>query len=278
MKRFRIVNMNFDSRALTLSDEIRDEWEEVVKEQHRKNRERIIEALRAEYGTWQADAKIKNFTDLGPQSFSVFAFHNRFLTQARAAFVVGAYYPAATGACALGERILNHLILRLRDHYAATPDYKKVHAKDSFDDWRLAIDVLEGWGVLLAVAAAKYRELHQIRNFVLHFNLATDMFDRDIALACIQRLDQIIAEQFPAIGAQPWFIPGTYGEAYIRKESEGQPFVKEIYLPNCQLVGPRHRIEFVQGRMVAIDDTSYDEGEISDAEFISLRRAYVSGA
>lgn len=278
MKRFRVLNMNFDLRARTLADEIGDSWDEQVKEQHRANRERAIQELRAEYGTWRHEAKIKNFMDLGPQSFSVFAFHNKFLSQSRDAFVMGAYYPAATGACALGERILNHLILRLRADYVATAQYKKVHGKDSFSDWSLAIDVLEAWEVLLPRAVEKYRELHQIRNYVVHFNVGTDWYDRDIALACVQRIDEIIAEQFPAIGTQPWFIPGAYGEAYIRKDSERTPFVREIYLPNCHLVGPHHRIVFAEGRMVPQDGVTYEEQDVTDAEFVALRRAAITAA
>lgn len=54
-------------------------------------------------------------------------------------------YPALVGACALGERILNHLILDLRGAYAHTPEYKRVHRKDSFDDWRVPIDTLAAW-------------------------------------------------------------------------------------------------------------------------------------
>ena len=266
--------MSFDTRSRLLSEEIRDEWEEHIKEQHRQNRQRLILELQKEYGTAAFDAKIRNFVDLGPKSISVLAFHGRFLEQARQAFVVGAYYPAATGACALGERILNHLILRLRDYHTTTPEYRKVHRKESFDNWEMAIDVLEAWGVLLPEPIRKFRELWQNRNSVLHFNLATEKFDRDIALSCIQRLDKIIADQFSAIGPQPWFIPGARGESYIRKDATTQPFVKEIYLPNSQLVGPRHHLEFQGGRFVVQDSAPYEDREVTDAEFLALRAAH----
>jgi len=116
------------------------------------------------------------------------------------------------------------------------------------------------------------RHLARIRHFVLHFNLATDLFDRDISLACVKRLDDIIATQFAAIGPQPWFIPNAMGEAYIRRESESEPFVKEVYLPNCSLVGPFHDVRFENGAMVANDMHEYDDKEVTDAEFVALRR------
>ena len=62
-------------------------------------------------------------------------------------------YPALTGACALGERILNYLILNLRDDFHSTPEYKQVYRKDSFDQWDAPINALASWGVLLPEVA-----------------------------------------------------------------------------------------------------------------------------
>jgi hypothetical protein len=164
MKRYRVLSMSFDTRALFL------------------DRENTLNGLREQFGSAGFSQKLENFKALGPKAISVFAFHNVFLEQARDAFVIGAYYPAATAACALGERILNHLVLRLRGHFTSTPEYKLVHAKESFDDWERAVSVLESWGVLLPKAAEDFRQLARIRHFVLHFNLATDLFDRDVGL------------------------------------------------------------------------------------------------
>jgi hypothetical protein len=71
------------------------------------------------------------------------AFHNVFFNQVRDSFVIGSYYPALTAACALGERILNHLVLGLRDSFRTAEEYKRVYRKDSFDNWMIPIDVLE---------------------------------------------------------------------------------------------------------------------------------------
>jgi hypothetical protein len=79
-------------------------------------------------------------------SKTVLAYHNQFFDQARRSFVIGAYYPALVSACALGERILNHLILDLRGFYKNKPEYRQVYRKESFDNWQIPVDTLEAWG------------------------------------------------------------------------------------------------------------------------------------
>jgi hypothetical protein len=115
--------MDFDSRAASLTMEIRDDWEEGVKEQHLANQENIKRGLLYEYGAHAADMKLKNFIDLSTKPMSVLAFHNKFLDQTRRAFIVGSYYPSLTAACSLGERILNHLIRILREDFKSTSEY-----------------------------------------------------------------------------------------------------------------------------------------------------------
>lgn len=132
MKRYRILSFDFDTRVRTL-DPIPEEWEERVKALHRQNRERTIAGLKLEFGSLRFEEKLQNFIDIGAKPFSVLAFHNRFYAQARSAFVQCQYYPALTGVCALGERVLNHLVLGLRDHYKASASYKRVYRKGSFD-------------------------------------------------------------------------------------------------------------------------------------------------
>src|SRR5262249_47923801 len=102
VKRHRVFCFDFDSRAFILSQVIRDEWEDSVKELHRANRRKVEEGLALQYGPACFDVKLQNFIELGSKPFSVLAFHNRFFEQCRMAFVGGSYYPALTGACALG--------------------------------------------------------------------------------------------------------------------------------------------------------------------------------
>lgn len=271
MKRFRVFQFDLDTRVRTLTDEIQDHWEERVKEQHRRNREQTVQELFQQFGAYAAERKRQNFIDLGPKPFSILAFHNRFLEQIRVAFIMGAYYPALTGACALGERILNQLILSLREDFKATAAYKRVYNKESFDNWDLAINTLEAWDVLLPEAAKEFRALRDRRNDAIHFRPEVDQTDRDLALASIKSLGSIIGTQFGALGRQPWFLAGVPGEIYIKKDWESRPFIRKVYLPNCKAVGPRHRVESINPW--GIRDEDYDEHEITDDEFCLLRRS-----
>lgn len=270
MKRYRIVNVDFDSRPGLLGMEIREEWEEAVKAGHQRAKDEIVEGLKEEFGAFRFDAKKQNFVDLGSKPWSVLSFHNKFAQQIRSAFVIGGYYPALTGACALGERILNHLLILLRDDFRGTDEYKHVYRKDSFDDWSIPIETLESWDVLLPDGVTAFRKLAELRNESIHFRPDTDHNDRALALDAVKLLDQIIATQFGYFGLQPWFIPDTPGAPYIRKDWENKPFVRRVYLPNAHLVGPCHAIEFVSNRVVVHDEHSYPAREISDEGFRDL--------
>lgn len=264
--------MDFDSRAMMLTQEIREDWEPTVKELHHQNRRQIQESLIHAFGASNYKGKRQNYIDLGTKPFSIMAFHNAFFEQVRLAFVTGAYYPALTGACALGERILNHLILNLRDDFRATPEYKQVYRKDSFDQWDVPINALESWGVLLPDVAVTFRELKETRNKSIHFRPEVDSNDRQLALDAIKLLSDIIGKQFSAFGPQPWFIKDIPGEIYIRKDKEADPFIRVVYLPNCLKVGYKHEVIAVLPRMTIKDDFAYEDRDITDEEFCSLRK------
>lgn len=276
MKRYRILPFfDFDTRVRTLVGPINEQWEEHIKAQHYKNREITITHLKTEFGELHADIKIQNFIDLEAKPISIIAFHNEFFNQVRTAFVMGASYPALTSACALGERILNHLILSLREDYRSTPEYRKIYRKNSFDDWTLAIETLVAWDVLLPKAADNFRSLMDQRHKAIHFRPETDRNARELALAAIKCLQAIIGEQFSGFGPQPWFITNIPGEIYIKKEWETKPFIAKVYLPNAALVGHRHRIEGILPQLHIIDpDLHLTAPEVSDDEFSKRRQAF----
>jgi hypothetical protein len=132
MKRYRVLVFDFDFRSNILLVEINEDWDECRKAAHLENQNIIRESLKAQFGADDFDRKLRDFIDIGPKVFSISAFHNRFLEQVRKSFVIAAYYPALVGACALGERILNHLLISLRDDFKHTSEYKKVYSKNSF--------------------------------------------------------------------------------------------------------------------------------------------------
>ena len=268
MKRYRVQQTDFDSRASSL-EPIQEHWEDAVKEQHRVNQTQIVEDLQAEYGGADFPNKLINFLDLGRKPFSVVAFHNRFLNQIRHASIHGQYYPALTAACALGERLLNHLVIKLRDDYKGHDLYKTVHRKSSFDNWPLVIEVLSQWRVLTPQAAAAFRDLNDRRNRSLHFDPDIDQKDREFSFAVIKTLETIISQQFASVGELPWLLLAD-GECYIRKDFENSPFVRLVYLPRCDYVGYKHRVTSVFPWQFS-DDHDYSNQEVSDQQYVELR-------
>lgn len=198
MKRYRITKLQFDSRAHLLSP-AEQSWDESARVSHEQSRARAIDDLAHEFGPYSLDSKIQNAIDLGPMPFSVLAFHNGFLAQARDAFIHGQYYPALTAATCLGERILNHLILGLRDvyrHHAAT---RKKVLKKTCENWKEAISALSSWGVLTDPARSSLLKLHRHRNAAVHFEREVDRDSRSPALQAIKTLQGVIEAQFSAL-------------------------------------------------------------------------------
>lgn len=206
MKRYKVINFDFDGRAAILSQEISENWEDNVKENWQENKSKIKEGLISEFGSFNCFQKIKDFTDLESDQPSLIAFHNKFMKQVSYSYAFGAYYPALTAASALGERILNHLIIKLRDYFKSTAEYQKVYRKKSFDNWDLAINTLESWEVLLPDVVEKYRSLKEIRNRSIHFNPETDENYKESALEAILIIKEIIKLQFSGFGKQPWLM------------------------------------------------------------------------
>lgn len=269
MKRYRVLSMDFDTRANILSLEIKNDWEPKIKKQWEDNKQSIKDGIVAEYGILCSHNKINDFIALGAIPFSIIAFHNKFIRQARDAFIIGGYYPCLVASCALGERVLNQLILHLRDYYKSHSEYKKVYRKDSFDNWDVAIDTLEAWEVLLPEAVAGFRELRNIRNAAIHFNPETDRDYRTLAINAFQKICYIIKNQF-GTERQPWYIEGINGATFVKKEKQEIPFVKEIVLPNCKLVGYRHTLEMKNNKWLVHDSDNYTEPELTDEEFKEL--------
>lgn len=189
-----------------MGSRIRENWER----KKRSGKEGLI----FEYGARNAFQKVDNFTEIESDQPSLIAFHNKFMKEITSAYTIGSYYPALTGACALGERILNHLILRLRDYYKATAEYQKVYRKSSFDNWDLAINTLEAWDVLLPDVVQSFKELKTIRHRSIHFNPDTESDCKRISQEAILKLKEIIKGQFSGFGNQPWYIDGTLGACY----------------------------------------------------------------
>lgn len=87
----------------------------------------------------------------------------------------------------------------------------------------------------------------KLRHRSFHFNFSTYSSQREDALEAIQYVQTIIDQQFTSFGDRPWFISGTKGHVFIKREWEEVPFIKIYYLPTCPFVGPYFAIFLNRG-------------------------------
>lgn len=271
MKRYRVLRLNFDFTANHFDPEGYDTWSEEAKERYQEHLEGLRAELGRQYGTDGLEYKVQNLRDIGAQPMSVITFHNSLYQQARHAFIVGAYYPALTATAALGERILNDLVLTLRESYPAPAEYPQISIYKTFSQWKVMIDTLESWNVLLPDVVECFRRLLGIRGRSIHYNPIQPREMRGMAVKAMECMNTIIHRQFGILGSQPWFIPGIRGASFVAKAWETQPFVRAFLLPHAALVGPNHWLELDEATgLWSVHDHDYEAREISDEEFGTL--------
>lgn len=268
MKRHLVYPLDFDTRAHFL-EEPKDTCNERAQKLHRENQAKLIEQLKFELGENNFNTKLKNFKDTGISPFSIMSHHNNIYRQARYSFVYGLYYPSLTASCALGERILNHLIIDLRKYYTSSTHYKKIYRKKSFDDWDKAIEILSDWNIFHHDdVKTAFQELKTLRNNSIHFNQETYSSMREDALEALKKLQIIISIQFGIAQKQKWMIEGTRGDFFIKKEAENDPFLMEYYIPQCPKVSPYYTMSMTKnGQWLFFDWKNCKQKQITDQEF-----------
>ena len=268
--------MSFNTQAHILTMEINPGWDPEIIAQHEQNRSNARMRLIHEFGNADHDRKITDYAELGAAPWSVVDQHNVFMGQVRDAFAFGAYYPALVGACALGERLLNELVIRLRGSYVSHPATVKVAKQATFNDWILCIEALFEWGVIDDPLATKFNDLRKFRNRSVHYGKHLVGSDaRDDALKAVLLVQGIVQDLFRPHGGPPQFIAGVTGHSFLALDSEGQPFIREFILPASVLVSPNFRMVFndEMGWFDVFDDDTYEDEfpTLTDAEFAEHR-------
>ena len=216
------------------------------------------------FGALQLSQKVERYYEIDPPDISIPIEYTKLMVEVADAYIHGQFYPALTGACALGERILNILVMKLRNHFRSTPGYKKVYQKKSFQDWDKCIDFLAEWEIFDDDIAEKFRELKDRRQRSIHFTPAMNW--QTEALEALKIIHSITSSLFRTWQNEFCFL--ARGEIYIKKAFEYHPLVKEFYIPACQYVGFKHKIE----NRYLVDDFEYEEKEITDEEFAMQRK------
>jgi hypothetical protein len=220
------------------------------------------------FGAENFDHKLKRFIDLNLNFIGIPEEYYSLLTQIIEAYSCGYFYPAIASAGALGERILNRLVIKIRKHYSHTKHYKKIWNKNSFDNWDSVILILQDWNIISEEVGKLFLEFKMYRNNVIHYNDGYD-FEQNVSNA-IEILIKIINKQFSYLHRKDLFWTfDSPGEILIKSEVINNPFVIEFILPNCVLITP-YSVRVAE----AVHETKRSQiilRPISDAQFIELR-------
>lgn len=132
----------------------------------------------------QESNRLKQLIEIRP----IIAFDSEFsglLREVRNAYVSGHYYCAMTGATAFGERILNKLIIDLREEYPLQkyPHIPEiVYKSKSNTNWEQMYNALFVWEVIDSELCDKFKELFEKRCRTIHYNpKLLDISEKEVA-------------------------------------------------------------------------------------------------
>ena len=236
-----------------------------------REKQSIAEMLALKHGREGLTEKLERYLSFKPPDICVVTEFHNMLLEANDAYICGHLYPALTGACSLGERILNILILRLRDYFRSTGRFKEVCNKDSFQNWENAISILMEWHVIPDGLGETYLGLEKNRQESIHFR-ELPAIEQKAHEAIVQVND--IVDQLFGLKSDVLF---DCGHLFVKKEKGEEPLVKKFYVPACHLVGYKYKTESrADGTIALIDEQAYEDREVTDEEWIRLREDWLA--
>jgi len=269
MKRFRFLTFSLDSSRNIFKTTESDYLEKMKEEQK--------EAISQKYGAAHFEEKFDRWLAIPKPVISIVTEHTYLLEDIENAYVLGSYYASLTGACCLGERIFNQIILNVRDSYKSTDWYKKIYRSNSFDSWDVGVQILRDWKIIESKTENDYRELAKLRNESVHFQGK----DQDLVLMtkkAITLINSIVSDLFELKRENKFLLFFEVpGEIYLKKEAEDIPFVKAFYISHASLVGFKHSVKLAEGpRFGIVDPGPYKGADVTDSEFVRLRKEYIN--
>ena len=255
---YRVVSYAIDTRVNVLNDM-----------NINKAHEGIISNLKAIWGEYDFESKLKRFKTLNLAIVGIPEEYYSLLITIINTYCCGYFYPAMTSVGALGERILNRLILKTRDRFKSTEQYKKVYKKNSFDNWDIPISVLKEWQIISDDTAKEFAHLQKYRNDSIHY---TDKYDFESkSHDAIKILKNIIDNQYNYISRKDLFwVFDIPGEIWLRSSVIDDPFVIEFILAHCVQLTP-----FCEPfANPPIRGKNAPRKPLSDEEFIKIRKSH----
>lgn len=225
-------------------------------------------ALRDELGPRNFEQKFKRWVEVDYPPLGLIDEYPDAIAAIINAYSMGYWYPAVISSCCLAERILNRLVLRCRDHFKNSPEYKKVYRKSSFDDWGRMLDVIERWQLVPDTALQAFHRLMPIRHQTIHYN--ADYNFEAVAPVAVNNVVAAVTATFGVMNRRDiYLVFDVPGEVWVRSDAEGLAFVKEFVLPHCYHAHAVHEIDMTARRVV---ERLGRTGVLSDSEFVSLRK------
>lgn len=226
----------------------------------------IKQDLSRHYGIENFNEKLKRFVNLNLYFIGIPEEYYDLLKHIVDAYCCGYFYPSIAGAGALGERILNRLIIKTKKYYTSSPHYKKIHNKKSFENWDMMVSILLDWNIINEEVAELFRELKRHRNDVIHYNEGYNFEEN--SLIAIKLLVEIINKQFSYIERKDLcWVFDVPGEILVKSKVINDPFVIEFLLPHCIKITPySNKVHEIKQNKIIL-------GNISDEKFIELRNA-----
>lgn len=233
--------------------------------------------LQERFGSLEFDKKLARYKALKKPILTVVGEYSHLLGDIENAYATGSLFAALTGACCLGERIFNDVILKVKEDFKSSSWYKKIYKKDGFYDWKEAIEILVDWKIFDEPIRKSYQRLSELRNESVHYQQK----DQDLevmSLEAINLVNSIIEGLFSLIRKDILLLWEVPGETYIKKEAEQLPLVKAFYLPASRYVGYKHTMvnDPSTGRWLIKDDYEYEDREITDRDFVELRKQHTN--
>jgi hypothetical protein len=256
---YRVTSFVLDTRVNSLKHDLPPE-----------QLEREVQHYKAEWGEFDFNSKLERFKKLDLAFIGIPEEYYDLLMSVVSSYCCGYFYPAMTGAGSLGERILNRLIIKTREHFKSSRHYKKVWNKQSFEQWDFPVNVLTEWSIISDEVAKSFLELKTYRNDSIHYNDGYN-FEKN-SFSAIKAVANIVNGQFNYINRKDLFcVFNIPGEIWLKSAVKSDPFVIEFVLPHCAQLTPYCEPTAnppIRGDLIVLDP-------FSDEEFIKLRNGRI---